>query len=606
MADIVLAIPEIIGHIHKCIEFAQAYAKVYESFSADVEHVERITKTVTIMDDLLKERNFLKADREIAQTLDKLRKALEGLYGKLEKWKDNLQYHGDDVPASPTPSIIDPDEKGMDPGGASKPTQNGETSDSINANCDFKCVLSGIKWLRSRFSFRWRRTQFLKRDKVEPDAAQTSLSKASTCTTVAKTFRRVQFLAYIDPNIKESLKRVDRALEDLFRLFSLSMMFSRAVFSDETSNFVEKALLRIERQDIVPTLSIPSDSLVPLDNAFNESSQFPQSLFYVEGGEYGGCLVDRRFVRDFVNRGKGEWVQAETERVSRMMAEDLQDKDGVSSSNIPVLRSCGVAYPHTFGDFHDVVFRLPQGSQIPQTLRRVLVSPGLTPNLRTRASLAFHLASALTIVRRLGVVHKRIRPESIVLVRHVGDKDTSSDGFSPAIGMPYLAGFTQARQQAVDSALKPIYGSDVPEIIYHHPDFIVVGRRRAYQMDDDIYSLGVCLLEIGLWRSIACWDEVKSLYDLDKYWKLDILDFSGPDKMITGNINILRMLRLVEIARRELPLAMGPKYANIVATCLEFGMRSGEARTDADSPQSSGVEFVSDVVTKLFELKLNL
>ena len=390
-------------------------------------------------------------------------------------------------------------------------------------------------------------------------------------------------------------------------LFSrLAMMFSPDVSSDKINDFVEKARLRIERQDIVPTLFIPNDSLVPLDKALNESSESLQSLFYVDGGEYAGCLVDRRNVRGFANRGKAEWIKSETERVSRMMAEDPQDKDDVSSSNVPVFRSCGVAFPDRFGDFHDVVFRLPQGSQMPQTLRRALASPDLTPNLRTRATLAFNIATVLSIFRRLGVAHMRIRPEPIVLVRRAGESGLSSDGYSPSLGTPFLSGFVQTKHLTIDSEVKAIYGLSTPEFVYYHPHVIMVSHRRAYQMDDDIYSLGVCLLEIGLWRSLVYWDEEKSQYDNDQYWKLDLLDFIGPDKTIPGNLHMLRMSRLLEITNRELPLVMGPKYASIVSACLEFGMKNVKVHKEADSPQLSGLEFITDIIAKLFELKTNL
>lgn len=609
MADILLAIPDLIDHIHSCVQFAQKYARIGESFASDIDHVERVSKTVTIMTELMRQNNFLQAEDEIMRSLKKLEKALFDLYVKFDKWR-NVMNSEDRHSSCSFPLLANLDAKeeksnALDLSGSADVAL--EDKEGTEANCSLRRGLLGLKWLKSKLtiSLRWKRRRDGKGCTVQSgkDVPQTTVETHPERNLLVTVARRAHYLTLVDPAIKDSLKVIDRTIEDLFRFFNLSMMFSRSIYNSEAREFVEKARQRIAAKRPVQHLDIPSTSLVPLDHAFAESSEFPQSLFYVDRGEYGECLVDRRFVRHLVNKGREQETVAETEQVARMMAEDPQDKKGISSSNVPILRSCGVAFPHSFGDIHDVVFRLPRGHHVPQTLRKALVAHGPAPNLRTRATVAFHLATALDIVHRLDVVHKRVRPESIILLRQIDDKGLASDGYSPSLGMPFLAGFTYSRREVSDSSMTPIYGSEIPELIYHHPRHIEASRRQAYQSHDDIYSLGICLLEIGLWKSIVSWDEAKSQYRLNEYWKLDTMDYVLPDLTLPSRLWFRRRGDIIRLAERELPQSMGPAFADIVVACLEFAERNEKAKATGDGPEVPGVNFSLDVVSKLYELK---
>src|SRR6266536_3833446 len=83
-------------------------------------------------------------------------------------------------------------------------------------------------------------------------------------------------------------------------------------------------------------------------------------------------------------------------------------------------------------------------------------------------------------------------------------------------------------------------------------------------MQHDIYSLGVCLLEIGLWRSFVIWNQ-----GADK-------PTPNPELNIEGVLHTKDQRRkgfeikqvLVATAQHYLPSRMGRRYTEIVVSCL--------------------------------------
>ena len=82
------------------------------------------------------------------------------------------------------------------------------------------------------------------------------------------------------------------------------------------------------------------------------------------------------------------------------------------------------------------------------------------------------------------------------------------------------------------------------------------GRRR-YNMQHDIYSLGVCLLEIGLWEAFI----KSSPTNMDR----TLPPILAKSLYQTGEYILSRLL---ELTRSALPGHMGSKYAAVVETCL--------------------------------------
>ncbi|KAK2839269.1 hypothetical protein FQN49_006303 [Arthroderma sp. PD_2] len=75
-------------------------------------------------------------------------------------------------------------------------------------------------------------------------------------------------------------------------------------------------------------------------------------------------------------------------------------------------------------------------------------------------------------------------------------------------------------------------------------------------MQHDIYSLGVCLLEIGLWESFVTYDGGDSL-----------LSQQAKVRPSFANGNPVSDV-LIALARDNLPTTMGDKYSQVVVNCL--------------------------------------
>jgi len=91
-------------------------------------------------------------------------------------------------------------------------------------------------------------------------------------------------------------------------------------------------------------------------------------------------------------------------------------------------------------------------------------------------------------------------------------------------------------------------------------------------MQDDIYSLGVCLFEIGLWRSMFKWDRSIPDYTIDESF-LDLSDKAGERKLMGSEERASDKIRvLIEATERMIPRTMGDAFANVVVACLKAGL----------------------------------
>jgi serine/threonine protein kinase len=173
-------------------------------------------------------------------------------------------------------------------------------------------------------------------------------------------------------------------------------------------------------------------------------------------------------------------------------------------------------------------------------------------SLNERIDLAKILASSVVYVHSSRFVHKNIRPETIV----VFDNNTSP------IGAVFLIGFENFRPEGGQTFLASdsLWEKD----LYRHPTRQGLRPQEEYIMQHDIYSLGVTLLEIGLWTSFVI--ELEGSTELTPAPELDIaghLTERNPRKRAAGIKG-----SLIEAAERRLPSKMGQKYTNIVLSCL--------------------------------------
>ncbi|MCJ1290540.1 hypothetical protein MMC34_002079 [Xylographa carneopallida] len=160
------------------------------------------------------------------------------------------------------------------------------------------------------------------------------------------------------------------------------------------------------------------------------------------------------------------------------------------------------------------------------------------PCLENRFRLALNIAVCMMLLHAKGITHRNVNSNNIVFF--VDGKSIASDEKvwkSRLIRTPYLTAF---HQRALTT---PTFGPDPTfTSIYQHPS-LGYSNQEPYRYAHDQYSLGLILLEIGLWMPIG------------KFWKSKYTrhDFKT---------------RLQDIYLKKLSAKCGDGYMKVVLHCL--------------------------------------
>ncbi|KGO40440.1 hypothetical protein PEX1_074580 [Penicillium expansum] len=199
-------------------------------------------------------------------------------------------------------------------------------------------------------------------------------------------------------------------------------------------------------------------------------------------------------------------------------------------------------------DAFTIIFRMPEQHLPHRSLRGCFQDMNHTHSLSDRFKLANELAKAVHSVHLFGFVHKNIRPETILLL----------GGDESSIGSAFLIGFDSFRMASGRTLRKG--EASWERCLYQHPDRIGTISPKDYIMQHDIYSLGVCLLELGLWESFVSYNELSSSND-------NALSPTRASILGTGR-GLYFQKHLLFLAKGELRKRMGTKYSDVVVTCL--------------------------------------
>ncbi len=240
-------------------------------------------------------------------------------------------------------------------------------------------------------------------------------------------------------------------------------------------------------------------------------------------------------------------------------------------------------------------FRLPPGAgpgQMPVTLHHLLRNARKSddiPDVGERFQLAKALALTVFEIHNLGWLHKNIQPKNILF----WPKPNSEAKVD--ISKPYLMGFDISRpNQPREYLKKPL--SDPGDDIYRHPLY-KRGMLRAFQPSFDMYSLGIVLYEIGLWRCITV--ASGAAFGISKPRLIPAYNF--------GSLYIDNLLYIDDLLKDssvdELKSFMGKKYGDAVIACLkrEFddvwekreGDREKQLHTYLDQVQNKILDAIS-------------
>ena len=195
------------------------------------------------------------------------------------------------------------------------------------------------------------------------------------------------------------------------------------------------------------------------------------------------------------------------------------------------------------------VFRMPDGLSEPTSLRSMLLSGDSNHSLSDRFLIASQLAKSVCYMHTFGFVHKNVRPENILMLK----------GFGEPSGRAYLVGFEHFR--AAEGNTSRLGDSAWERNFYRHPHRQGEIPKEAYIMQHDIYSLGVCMLELGLWESFVEYDATGTSPCPSSALQLSLESPQFHDPSLLKD-------HLLSMARSVLPRRMGTKYTQVVETCL--------------------------------------
>ncbi|KAM0449150.1 hypothetical protein ACHAO4_007812 [Trichoderma viride] len=260
------------------------------------------------------------------------------------------------------------------------------------------------------------------------------------------------------------------------------------------------------------------------------------------------------------------------------------------------------------------VFRMPPTHSYAQSLRhRLLSGPnGEHDSLSARFDLARQLVNAISYVHLYEFVHKNIRPETILILSRGNGSANTGRGEEMAI----LVGFDVLRN--AEGKTNRLGDDDWEKNLYRHPQRQGKTLKTDYNMRHDIYSVGVCLLEIGLWGSFVEYDKVD---EKDPSW-LGTTNFRpsslGSKLAAEGDGMSGREFlkspervkdRLLQLARGTLRRSMGNKYGKVVETCLTCLDKDNEVFGDDEEFKDEdgfaiGAMYIEKVVQKLGEISV--
>jgi serine/threonine protein kinase len=188
-----------------------------------------------------------------------------------------------------------------------------------------------------------------------------------------------------------------------------------------------------------------------------------------------------------------------------------------------------------------VVYATPAADAPPVTLREFIdknqsVSQGHRPPLGDRFALALAVGLCVAEFHAVGWLHHDLCSDNVIFF--------SPSSSTATIRHPYIIGFNHSRPDEDGNYTLERTCADL-KLIYQHPDYRAPAGRRRFHKVFDYYSLGVVLLEIGMWYGVQGFgDELKGLRLVQKRDKL------------------------VEYAQR-LGAYMGQMYRDAVLHCLK-------------------------------------
>jgi hypothetical protein len=406
--------------------------------------------------------------------------------------------------------------------------------------------------------------------------------------------------------LKETIEKAVRELEDWQRRFDPSWFLILRMAEDKDGS-------------VKPKLNVAATKVKELAGAPKEKNSFDLAKGLLDvtsqsDGDKGIFLPEKKFDRRPIPYSTAVLVRQPQYTAKWLIIDSIQcgeqaDRDELTRSVRFLASKLKRADPRTFGLLEcrgvmkvggakpsfDFILNTPHGKDTFESLRSALLSRSI-PSLSQRVSIAKELTKSISYMHTFDFVHKNIRPETILLF----------DDTEVKRKLTFLVGFEGFRP--VDGATAQRGDAELHRDLYRHPSRQGDSPAQRYGMEHDIYSLGVCLLEIGLWESFIGYrapQEPQAGPSYDRF--LDWLN--GQNLKDSYNKSFYLKDYFEEQAKTSLPQRAGDRYANIVVKCLtcldgKDGDETGDVdETDSKDPSiAAGVKFIQDILLRVDEL----
>lgn len=309
------------------------------------------------------------------------------------------------------------------------------------------------------------------------------------------------------------------------------------------------------------------------------------SLLLGQSGAERSLVEYRTYSEDSDNS-----VIAGIRRTTQAIATQLRKAD---STTMGILSCRGFFWdqPNNRMELH---FPFPAGLENPRSLLDILAESDSNPRsgrvhpLNDRLKLAKRIASGIFYVHSGDFVHKNIRSENIIIFEATADLPDAQKRlrqYPRTIGHPFLVGYDGVRR--VDAASLLLREEDWQKNLYLSPARHRLRAGDEFRPKHDVYSLGVVLLEIALWRTFTSKSGLGKIL-----WNGETM--KAPEEMRAEFLNL---------AKRNVPQVMGQRYTDAVVACLEE-LREDEEKgyLDDEDQMIPAPAYVTAILKRLEEI----
>ncbi|KAJ9489697.1 hypothetical protein VN97_g3567 [Penicillium thymicola] len=228
-----------------------------------------------------------------------------------------------------------------------------------------------------------------------------------------------------------------------------------------------------------------------------------------------------------------------------------------------------------------LIFITPFPGESCTTLSQYMRDHPGKPTLNFRFTLCYQLSRAILETHTLGLVHKNIRPENILLSQETNpDDDMTLAEPTPTL---YLSGWQYARQ--VEYGVTNLRNEiTLQKKIYQHPERQLPLADKEYSMAHDVYSLGVCMLEILNWESVLEADNSSVSEAFKEAFRALGNDTGGSEQ--DGYTRFPEVIKRTLVYLNEIttPVAAGAKISHLVQRFLTCRDEKDDDNEDLEEP----------------------